>query len=84
MTEQELAEILKYSSPHVLYVVAWNNLLTQLYCPIKVMVKHHIGELKIGQIVWVDNVKVTSSLTTVFIVKGRAYYFYHFEILDPE
>ncbi|RKS55885.1 hypothetical protein BC962_0859 [Gillisia mitskevichiae] len=84
MTEQELAEILKYSSPNTLYVVAWNNLLTQLFCPFKVIVKHHIGELKIGQKVWVDNVKVTSSLTTVFIVKGRAYYFYHFEILDPE
>jgi hypothetical protein len=84
MSEQELSEILKYSSPTAILVVTWNNVLKQLFCPFKVVVKNHIGELQKGKEVWVESVKVTVKLTTVFIVDGRAYYFYHFEILDPE
>ena len=84
MSEKELAEILKYSSPKTLYIITWNNLLKQLFCPFEVVVKHQIGDLHRGQKVWVEGVKVTVKLITVFIVKGRAYYYYHFEILDPK
>ena len=84
MSEQELAEVLRYSSPTTLLIVTWNNLLKQLFCPFKVRVRYSIGPLKEGEKVWVDNVKVTIKLTTVFIVQGGAYYYYHFEILDPE
>lgn len=84
MTGQELAEILRYSSPTTLLIVTWNNLLKELFCPFQVKVRHPIGTLKKGEKVWVDNVKVTIKLTTVFIVQGRAYYYYHFEIIDPE
>lgn len=84
MSEKELAEILKYSSPKALYIITWNSLLKQLFCPFKVVVKHQIGDLNQGQKVWVDGIKVTVELTTVYIVKGRAYFYHHFEILDPE
>lgn len=84
MNEKELAEILKYSSPKTLYIITWNNLLKHLFCPFKVVVLHHIGDLKKGEKVWVDSIKVTAKLKTVYIVQGRAYYYYHFEILDPE
>ncbi len=84
MSEKELAEILKYSSPKTLYIITWNNLLKQLFCPFEVVVKHQIGDLHIGQKVWVEGLKITVKLITVFIVKGRAYYYYHFEILDPK
>lgn len=81
MKKDELAEILKYSSPRILYIVAWNNVLIKLSCPFKVMVKYQIGELIKGQVVEVELVKVTINLTTVFIVNGRAYFYCHFEIL---
>ena len=84
MTEQELSKILQYSSPTTILIVTWNNVLKQLFCPFRVMVKHQIGELEKGERVWVESVKVTLKLTTVFIIKGRAYYYYHFEILDPK
>ena len=84
MTEQELAEILKYSSPTTLLIITWNNVLQELFCPFKVKVRHPVGTLKEGEIVWVENIKVTIELTTVFIVQGRAYYYYHFEIIDPD
>lgn len=83
MSDEELADVLKYSSPDTLYIVTWNNLLKKLFCPFKVVVKHQIGEFEKGEVVWVESVKVTVELKTVFMVKGRAYYYDHFEILDP-
>lgn len=84
MSDDELADVLKYSSPDALFIITWNNLLKKLFCPFQVMVKNQIGELEKGEIVWVDSVKVTVKLKTVFMVKGRAYYYDHFVILDPE
>ncbi|OEY71972.1 hypothetical protein APR40_14630 [Salegentibacter salarius] len=63
--------------------MTWNNLLKKLFCPFQVVVKHQIGELEKGEVVWVNSVKVTAKLKTVFLIKGRAYYYDHFEILDP-
>ena len=83
MSDDELADVLKYSSPDTLYIITWNNLLKELFCPFQVVVKHQIGELDKGELVWVENVKVTVKLKTVYMVKGRAYYYDHFEILDP-
>ena len=81
MDNQNLAEQLKYSSSKWLYVVTWNNILKQLFCPFKVIVLSQIGTLNKGQIVWVVEVKVTIELKTVFIIKEQAYYYYHFGIL---
>lgn len=83
MNENQLAEILKYSSPNTLYIVTWNNLLKLLFCPFDVLVKHSVGDLIEGEKVSVEAVKVTAEIKTVFIVKGRAYFYYHFEIINP-
>lgn len=82
MSDEELVETLKYSSPKILYIVTWNNLIKKLFCPFQVMVKHQIGDLEKGEKIWVENVKVTVKLKTVYIIKGRAYYYDHFEILN--
>ena len=81
MTKKELAELLKYSSPLEIYVITSNNILKRLFCPFEVQVAQDIGTLKKGQIVYVDEIKVTIELKTVFIIDTKAYYYYHFEIL---
>ena len=81
MNKQDLGEQLKYSSSQWLYVVTWNNLLKQLFTPFRVSVLKPIGNLNKGQIVWVEQVKVTMELKTVFVIEGSAYYYYHFDIL---
>lgn len=81
MNKQDLAELLKYSSSEWIYVVTWNNVLKQLFTPFRVAVLSPIGLLAKGQIVWVEEVKITSNLCTVFIVEGSAYYYYYFNIL---
>ncbi|MEP3372883.1 hypothetical protein [Maribacter dokdonensis] len=81
MNKQDLAELLKYSSSQWLYVITWNNVLHQVITPFRVVVLKPVGMLVRGQIMWVEEVKITLNLTTVFIVEGSAYYYYHFDIL---
>ncbi len=81
MNKNQLAEILKYCSPKVLYVITWNNLFKRLFCPFKVRVLNPVGELRVGEIVFVDEIKVTPELITIYIINGKAYYYYHFDII---
>ena len=81
MTKKELVELLKYSSPKEIYVITWNNILKRLFCPFRVKVLQEIGTLKKGQIVLVQEIKVTFELKTVFIINNQAYYYYHFDII---
>jgi len=81
MMDKELAEQLEYSSSEWIYIVTWNNLLKQLFTPFEVEVIRSVGDLEIGQIVWVSQVKVTPQLKTVYIIEGKAYYFFHFDII---
>lgn len=81
MNDNELAQLLKYSSTNELWIVSWNNLLKVLITPFKVYVKNNIGDLVKGQIVFVNEVKITRELKTVFIIKGQAYYYHHFDII---
>ena len=81
MNKNQLAEILKYCSPKVIYVVTFNNLLKRILCPFPVRVLNPVGKLRKGEIVFVDEVKVTMELKTIFIIKDSAYHYYHFDII---
>ena len=78
MDMKDLAEELSYSSSDSIYVVTWNNALKQVFTPFKTVVLTNIGLLLKGEIVSVDQVKVTLQLKTVFMVEGKAYYHFHF------
>jgi hypothetical protein len=81
MTKRELAELLKYSSPREIYVITHVNVLKRLFCPFRVTVLQEIGTLKRGQIVLVQEIKVTYELKTVYIINNDAYFYYHFDII---
>lgn len=81
MNHKELAELLKYASPYSILVVNYQNKIMELKCPFKVLVKNEVGKLIKGRIEKVELVKLSTNLKTVFIVKGEAYYYYHFNIL---
>lgn len=81
MMDKDLAEQLEHSSSEWIYILTWNNLLKQLFTPFEVEVIRSVGALEIGQIVWVSQVKVTPQLKTVYIIEGKAYYFFHFDII---
>ena len=81
MTKKDLANLLKYSSPREIYVITHYNVLKRIFCPFQVEVLQKIGELNTGQVVFVDEVKATLELKTVYIIKNQAYYYYHFDII---
>lgn len=81
MDEKQLADLLKYSNSKQLYIVTWNNILKLLFCPFKVKLLLNVGNLKKGQVVWVDEVKITQELKTVYIINEQAYYYHYFDII---
>ena len=81
MTKKELAEVLKYTSQNIIYIVTWNNVLKKVFCPFKVMVLQDIGDLKKGDVVLVEAVKVDLSLKTIFMIDNQAYYYHNFHII---
>ncbi len=81
MDKKQLAQLLKYSSPYSILIVRWDNRLIEVYCPFKVLV---IGELEgfaQGEEVRVWKVMVSTNSKTVFIISGKPYYYYHFDIM---
>lgn len=82
MDEKELAELFKYCSPKSIMVVTWHgSKLKTLYCPFTVKVKDSVGNLLKGEYAIVSTVKLSSTGKTVFIIDGKAYYYYYFDIL---
>ena len=80
MDKSELLELLRYSTSNELFIVDYNNQLKLLKCPFMVSVLVNIGTLKRGQMVLVDQVKITSKLINVYVINGKPYYYFHFEI----
>lgn len=81
MNNKELAELFKYCSPKSILVITWYGKLKTLYCPITVKVVQEVGDFCIGDSAKVEEVKLSSSGKTVFIINNKAYYYYYFEIL---
>lgn len=81
MNLKQWGELLKYSSPDSIWIVTWENKLLELKCPFLIYVCYDIGDLKKGSNEKVTKVKISSSMITVFIVRDKAYYYYHFQII---
>ena len=81
MTDYELAELLKTSSPRILYFVDENGELKKIRCPFRVIVRNDIAKLRKGQSVLVDEIKVTYELITVYSIEGEFYFYYYFDLL---
>jgi len=82
MNEKSLAFLLQYSSPKEIYIVNEKGVLTLLKCPFLVLVKKSIGNLLKHQYASEDEVRITVELITVYIIGNKAYYFFHFEIIN--
>jgi len=81
MNREQLADLLRYSSPKSILVVTHENKLIELYCPFWIIVKNDLGRLKPGIKAPVEQVKLSPDLITVFVIANTTYYYWHFEIL---
>ena len=78
---EELADLLKFSNNKSLLIVSYNGELKELHCPFKVIVLNNVGSLKKGDIEFVNSVKITIKIITVYIIDKSAYYYFHFDII---
>lgn len=81
MTDEEIADLMKYSSPNEIFIVNKSDRIVKLNCPFNVKVKYNIGELLKDEIVLVTKVKLTRELHSAYVIKNQAYYCHHFIII---
>jgi len=81
MNANEYGFLLRYSSPHSILVVTFENKLIELACPFKVNVIKSINKMMATQIKEVTLVKLSTNGKIVYIIEDEPYYYDHFTIL---
>ncbi|GAA4801783.1 hypothetical protein GCM10023330_04680 [Litoribaculum gwangyangense] len=81
MSNKELIELLKFCSPHIIYVVNGQNSIIKLHTPLKLLVLQDIGVLSKNEKVFCTKLKITKSGRIVFYIEGKNYHTYYFDIL---
>jgi len=79
--EKYLRELSAYvRSDNLLYIDSKGK-MRRIHCPFPVLVIRVISDLRPGNIVKVEAVKITFELQDVFIIKGKAYMIWNFRIM---
>jgi hypothetical protein len=81
MSNKHLIELLKYCSPHIIYVVNGQNRIIKLNTPFRLKVLQDIGNLHKNQVVFCVELKITNEGRIVFYIDGKNYHTHHFDIL---
>jgi hypothetical protein len=79
--EEYIKELLKWISSDSLLVIDNLGILRRIYTPFFVIFLIDFPEIKQGEKVSVDAVKLTVEVKEVFIIKGTAYFIIYFSIL---
>lgn len=79
--EEYLKELLKWVSNEELMVLDKEGNLRSIYCPFKAICLVPFPDIKQGEKVTVDAVKLTLEVKEVFIINGTAYYIIYFGII---
>jgi len=79
--ENYLRELLNWVSSDSLLVIDKKGLLRRIYCPFWAICLVDFPEIKKGEEVSVDAIKLTIEVKEVFIIKGTVYYIIYFKII---
>ena len=79
--EELLKELLKWVNSDSILVIDKKGLLRRIYCPFKVICLVTFPQIKQGEKVNVDAVKLTMEVRGIYIIKGTAYYIIYFKII---
>ena len=77
-----IEEVFKYCKTDSILVINKTGHLQRLQCPFEVLVISDVGELAKGQICLVSAVKIDLHLIDVYVIRGKAYYFFNFRVLQ--
>lgn len=76
-----ILELFKIVNTTSILIIDSKSNLKRLYCPFKVVAV--VGSpplIIVGEIYYVDSIKMTLELKEVFIIKGKAYFIWYFII----
>ena len=76
-----IKEIFKYVKIDNILIINAQGHLERLWCPFMVLVIVDVHPLKKGHEKAVIAVKVADNLADVYVIEGRAFYYYNFMIL---
>jgi hypothetical protein len=79
-----IEEIFKVCRTDSILIITREGQLERIYCPFLVKVIITIPPLNKGDIKQVTAVKVSLELIDVYIIEGRAYYYFNFKIVFKE
>ncbi|MCA1757762.1 MAG: hypothetical protein LC649_09930 [Bacteroidales bacterium] len=71
--EKYLRELAKHVDSESILVIYPTGHLVRVYCPFSVIVVIEVGELKLGNIYFVEAVKVSRDLKDVYLIFGKGY-----------
>jgi len=80
--EKYIRELFKLVGTDSILIIDRQGKLARLYCPFEVIVTEILPDLRVGDIVWVEAVKMTVTLKDVYIIRGKAYYVWNFRIMS--
>ena len=80
-SEEYLKELLKWISSDSILIVDKSGSLRRIYCPFKAICLVTFPEIKQGERVSIDAIKLTVEVKEVYIIKGTAYFIIYFSIL---
>jgi len=76
-----ILELFKIVGTDSILVMTSDRKLIRLYCPFRVICRVNVPPLQIGGEYNVEAVKMTLHLEDVFIIDGKAYYYWYFTIM---
>lgn len=79
--EEYLKELLHWVSTEELLVIDRSGTLRRIYCPFKAICLVSFPDIKQGEKVSVDAVKLTVEVKEVFVIKGIPYFIIYFKVL---
>ena len=81
MNKKILEEINKHCKPNSILIITNDGTLKRLYVPFKVVCIRAVITYQIGDVLIVNAVKVSVDLIMVYVIDGKALFYYYFKIL---
>lgn len=81
MENKQLAKLLLYADTNNILIVNKHNKIQKLRTPFQVLAIKKTGKLRLNSVHNVQKVKVTRTLTTVYYIRGKWYFYWYFDIL---
>jgi hypothetical protein len=81
-SQKYISEFLRDIDPYSILVI-YGRKLYRVKCPFRVKLLVDVIGLKEGDVKWVEKVMVTRDLRMIYIIGGKGYHFFLFQILLP-